>query len=153
MKEYVLGFAFSRDKCDMIVIEKQKPDWQKGKLNGVGGKVEPEDQSPLHAMVREFKEETGVDTSDRINDTINGWIHYGTMIFYNDITGQPCRIFLFKMFSNIIYQCKTMEEELIFRIAVDTVLTKKPIMHNLPILIPLALSTEFAFTELSDKQP
>lgn len=150
MKDYVLGFAFSRDKCDMVLIEKTKPEWQKGKLNGIGGKVEPEDQSPLHAMIREFKEETGVDTFETIGDNTNGWDHYATMIFNNDITGQPCRVYVFRMFSNVIYQCKTVEEELIFRCAVDTILTKKKIMHNLPLLIPLALSEEFVYTEFSD---
>lgn len=151
MKDYVLGFAFSRDGKNVILIEKLRPEWQKGKLNGVGGKVEPEDISPLHAMIREFKEETGVDTFERIGDLTNGWTHYGTMTFHNDITGEPCRIYLFKMFSNCIYQCKTVEDELVFRISIDDTLTEKPLMHNLPILIPLALSKEFVYTELSDK--
>lgn len=140
MKEYVLGFAFSRDKKDIVLIDKLRPAWQKGKLNGIGGKVEPEDLSPLHAMIREFKEETGVDTFDRIGDLTNGWDHFGTMTFHNDVTGQPCRIFLFKMFSNCIYKCQTIEDEQVIKLSVDTALTKKPIMHNLPILIPLALT-------------
>jgi 8-oxo-dGTP diphosphatase len=36
-----------------------KPDWQAGKLNGVGGKIEPGETSKT-AMAREFHEETGV---------------------------------------------------------------------------------------------
>ena len=56
MKEYVVGFMFSEE------ILKNKPDWQAGRLNGVGGKVEP-NEYPDQAMVREFEEETGVRTS------------------------------------------------------------------------------------------
>jgi 8-oxo-dGTP diphosphatase len=44
----------------VALIEKTKPEWQAGKLNGVGGKIEPGETSH-QAMVREFKEETGVD--------------------------------------------------------------------------------------------
>ena len=56
MKQYVLAFAFTEDKSEIILIEKQKPDWQKGKLNGVGGKVELTDTNETEAMIREFRE-------------------------------------------------------------------------------------------------
>jgi 8-oxo-dGTP diphosphatase len=62
MVTYVLGFAFLNGDKDVILIEKTKPDWQKGLMNGVGGKLESYDESSLHAMVREFREETGIDT-------------------------------------------------------------------------------------------
>lgn len=154
MKQYVLGFAFSRDKKDIILISKLRPDWQKGKLNGVGGKVEFEDISPIDAMYREFKEETGVECSrepSALGDYNNSWQSFGFMKFEDDITGIPSIVYLFKMFSNVIYQCKTMEDEEIVRVSVDTALTVLPVMHNLPILIRLALSTEFKHCELSDK--
>ncbi len=57
---YVAGFAFDESLKTVVLIEKQKPDWQKGKLNGVGGKVEGTDTSIEHAMEREFEEETSV---------------------------------------------------------------------------------------------
>lgn len=59
MIEYVVGFLFIEGTEGLILIEKTKPDWQKGKLNGVGGKVEA-GETPIVAMAREFKEETGV---------------------------------------------------------------------------------------------
>ncbi len=63
---YVAGFAFDQDLDRVVLIEKVKPDWQKGKLNGVGGKVEAVDKSLSHAMSREFEEETSVNvTPDR----------------------------------------------------------------------------------------
>jgi 8-oxo-dGTP diphosphatase len=61
--EYVLGFLFNDDDTGCVVIRKQKPEWQKGLLNGVGGKIKP-GEFPMAAMVREFGEEAGVDTGD-----------------------------------------------------------------------------------------
>lgn len=58
-KLYALGFAFDKDFKQVVLIRKNKPTWQKGLLNGVGGKVEP-GETPYNAMVREFREETGV---------------------------------------------------------------------------------------------
>src|SRR4051812_36466506 len=57
---YVVGFYFSDNR--VVLIRKSRPDWQAGKLNGVGGKVELSDQSARHAMAREFLEETGKQT-------------------------------------------------------------------------------------------
>lgn len=148
-KNYVLGFAFSRDGEEVVLIIKQKPDWQKGKLNGIGGKIEPEDESPLHAMIREFKEETGVDTTERIGDALHGWNHFGTMIFTKDIMGGSANVYLFKMFSNCIHQCKTMEEEKIITLRYSDALLSTTLMHNLPLLLRIAKS-EFAFTVLED---
>jgi 8-oxo-dGTP diphosphatase len=56
--KYVLGFAFDSYLTWVLLINKTKPDWQKGLLNGVGGKVE-EGEHELRAMTREFEEETG----------------------------------------------------------------------------------------------
>jgi 8-oxo-dGTP diphosphatase len=63
MTEYVLGFAFCKDYSGfnrVLLIRKNKPEWQAGKLNGVGGKVEETiDPTTYYAMTREFQEETG----------------------------------------------------------------------------------------------
>lgn len=58
--QYVAGFLFSEDSAHVVLIEKNKPDWQKGKMNGVGGKIE-EGETPEQAMRREFFEEAGLD--------------------------------------------------------------------------------------------
>jgi 8-oxo-dGTP diphosphatase len=60
MKTYVCGFLFSPDRSRVLLIRKNRPAWQAGKLNGVGGKIEP-GETPHQAMVREFREEAGVD--------------------------------------------------------------------------------------------
>ena len=60
-KYYVVGFLFSDDYSQVVLIKKSKPDWQKGLYNGVGGKIEMYDESPLSAQKREFKEEAGLE--------------------------------------------------------------------------------------------
>jgi 8-oxo-dGTP diphosphatase len=60
MKRMVVGFCFSEDNQRVVMIKKERPDWQKGCLNGVGGKIEKE--TAIQAMIREFEEETGVKT-------------------------------------------------------------------------------------------
>ncbi len=56
MKDYVLGFAFDK-RWAVALICKQRPDWQQGKWNGIGGHVE-KGEIPSAAMAREFREET-----------------------------------------------------------------------------------------------
>lgn len=144
IKKYVLGFAFSRNKNEIALILKDRPEWQKGKINGIGGKVEPEDFDITSAMVREFKEETGVDT------ILDMWNHFATMIFKNDIMGGEAHVYCFRMFSNVIYQCQTVEEEEIKLFSVDELNKKSlPIIEHLKILVPLALEEDFTFTELN----
>jgi 8-oxo-dGTP diphosphatase len=57
MKRYVLGFVFDFGWYNILLILKAKPEWQLGKLNGLGGKIE-EGETPAQAMEREFREET-----------------------------------------------------------------------------------------------
>lgn len=61
MSIYTLGFAIDENTDHLLLIEKNKPDWQAGKLNGVGGKKE-EGETIEQTMVREFYEEVGIKT-------------------------------------------------------------------------------------------
>ncbi len=56
MTRYVLGFIFDASAERVLLIEKQRPLWQAGKLNGIGGKIETKEK-PVAAMVREAFEE------------------------------------------------------------------------------------------------
>jgi 8-oxo-dGTP diphosphatase len=69
--EYVVGFCFDPTLLQVVLVRKNRPEWQKGRLNGVGGKIEPSDADPLAAMEREFTEETGV------SDV--GWQKFGAL--------------------------------------------------------------------------
>ncbi len=39
MERYVVGFCFNGDMSKVVLIQKNRPAWQVGKLNGVGGMV------------------------------------------------------------------------------------------------------------------
>lgn len=54
----VCGFLFNSTCSTVALIKKNRPLWQAGKLNGIGGHVE-RSESDLIAMQREFYEETG----------------------------------------------------------------------------------------------
>lgn len=61
MIKYSLGFMFTKDMKQVLLIKKKRPAWQVNKLNGIGGKNK-ENETTLECMVREFKEETGITT-------------------------------------------------------------------------------------------
>src|SRR3990167_7633449 len=69
MTRYVAGFL--RDDCgDVLFVRKRQPEWQRGLLNGIGGKIE-NGEAPIAAMQREFLEEVGIDLID--------WRHFATL--------------------------------------------------------------------------
>lgn len=57
--DYCLGFNIYNES--VLLVKKNKPKWQAGRFNGIGGKREGS-ESFLDSMVREFREETGVET-------------------------------------------------------------------------------------------
>lgn len=69
MISYVVGIIFDELIDKVLLIRKNRPDWQVGKLNGVGGKIE-QDETPNDAMVRECYEECGL--------LIDNWVLFNT---------------------------------------------------------------------------
>lgn len=61
--EYVLGVVVDTDWKHILVIDKKRPAWQSGLLNGPGGGVN-EGETPEHAMSRECFEETNLGIPD-----------------------------------------------------------------------------------------
>jgi 8-oxo-dGTP diphosphatase len=57
---YVVGFMFGPSEMTVLLIHKNRPTWQQGKLNGIGGRIEG-DETPEEAMRRECVEEVGLD--------------------------------------------------------------------------------------------
>lgn len=60
-QEYVAGFMFQGTR--VALIRKQRPQWQRHLLNGIGGHIE-ENETAMEAMEREFEEETGCKVTD-----------------------------------------------------------------------------------------
>lgn len=125
MQDYVLGFMFSDDGQWVALIKKTKPQWQAGLLNGIGGKVEPGEES-LDAMVREFKEETGVQTH------IDDWDYFLTM------SGEDWRVYCYRSFGDEVFEVATQEEEEVKLINMNELSEWKTI-SNLQWLLPMAL--------------
>ena len=57
MNKMVCGFMFSEDGLSVALIRKNRPEWQAGKYNGIGGHIE-EGELYIEAIRREFEEET-----------------------------------------------------------------------------------------------
>lgn len=122
--QYVLGFAFTAALERLVLIRKAKPAWQRGKLNGVGGKIE--DESKYIAMVREFKEETGLSTTGQ------QWSYFCRM------EGKDFEVHCFTTVADI-HGCATQEAEPVEIVLVDEIKhLHKEMIENLPWLIHLA---------------
>lgn len=127
--KYVLGFLFSKDCQTVVLIRKNKPEWQKGLYNGVGGKIE-EDEEPIAAMQREFLEETGID--------IDTWISFAVM------KGEEFECHCYVAFSENAGYVRAMTSEQVKAVSVQVMLTegKGQMIPNLSWLIPMALDAQ-----------
>ncbi len=75
----VLGYVLSPDGRDVLLIHRlgRPDDVHLGKYNGLGGKVEP-DEDVVAALRRELREEAGIEaTSVRLRGTVS-WPGFGT---------------------------------------------------------------------------
>ena len=79
MTEYVAGLLYSDDGLRVALILKNRPEWQAGHYNAIGGKIEPGETS-FDAMKREFIEEAGVDIDWDLRITLEG-PHYKVHFF------------------------------------------------------------------------
>jgi 8-oxo-dGTP diphosphatase len=125
MTEYVMGLMFSVDKQNVLMVEKNRPDWQKGKLNGIGGKIE-EGEKPVDAMVREFREETGINT------------HWTDWEIFSIVGNNTKKVTYFKAFSDQLYEYQQAEQE------VPVVVPARQVwiyncVADIPFLVPMAL--------------
>lgn len=133
---YVLGFYFRgpRGLEEVALIQKARPHWQAGKLNGVGGKVDsvdgpPAAAAPVKAMVREFAEETGLHT--RPED----WREFG--VLQHD--GNVVHLFTARPKAAGALLTKTDEEVNWYPVRA---LDRLPVMPNLLWMVPLALDKD-----------
>lgn len=84
----------------VVLILKTHPEFQKDKFNGIGGEIQG-DETPPQAMVREFYEETGVQTLSE------DWDFYA-MVKHKDYVIHCCT-----MFNDIIKSCSTCTDEIV----------------------------------------
>jgi 8-oxo-dGTP diphosphatase len=117
--EFAQGFLFD-DRGNVALIRKNRPAWQVGRLNGIGGQIEL-GETPLEAMRREFKEEAGCDGLD--------WRNLGL------VWGKGYNLFVFSARSSSA-QIRTMTDE---EVAWYPVKNLPPVVvRNVTWLVPLA---------------
>lgn len=129
MSDYCVGFLFAPDLQHVVLIEKKRPSWQVGQLNGVGGKVEPGETTHA-AMVREFSEETGVHVPE--------WalFHTERYVFRPDSAINTVRFFTATHQQTRLYKL-TDEDPNWYHLDRWSLM---PHLYNLHYLIPMALS-------------
>lgn len=142
MKEYVVGFGFCRpyagensntvcaDKVYTILLEKVNPAWQRGRLNGPGGKIEA-GESALSAMVREYEEEVGLSVPP------SNWTPFCELAHPNE-----WRVMFFRAWitRRQFEMAHGLEAEAVIKVTTDlSLLPDERIMPNLRWLIPMAL--------------
>lgn len=139
-KRMVVGFNFSKDRKKVLLIVKQKPEWQVGMLNGVGGKVEEE--TIKAAMVREYEEETGVITHPR------EWDYY-CMYVGDEWTVNFFRRFIEHDIDH--YHMLTVEVEQLQVYPAEGITEVMNLIPNLKWLIHAALDKNIQFMEVRDQ--
>jgi len=122
--KYVAGFLFDDRMENVVLIEKQKPEWQAGLLNGVGGKVESyETPDPIYAMRREFSEEAGL--------SINDWTHFCTL------EAPTWIVYFYYATSDRLDEIQSLTDEKVDIYAVGDIFDL-PCINNIPWLIGMA---------------
>lgn len=133
MTQYVAGFVF--DSWNSVaLVRKNRPAWQAGKLNGIGGHVESSDTDAWSAMRREFHEETSLDIDD--------WHRFCTL--RGNKTPDSTEEFTVHFFTARVKSLKgihTTTDEEILVVPMDR-LSYHECLPNLAWLIPMALGME-----------
>lgn len=79
MSIYVVGFAFDHPGEHGLFVEKTHPSWQRGRMNGLGGKVDSGER-PNDAMARKFREETRGTLVGSAAYRPDGWRHVASLV-------------------------------------------------------------------------
>lgn len=124
IKQYVLGFLFTTDCKKVVLIRKNRPSWQEGYANGVGGHIKPSDDYVISAMVREFFEETDV--------LIENWKPFAKL------DSKEWIVYCYVAFSNKAYDAITKTDEEVLLVDVSDI-DKIGVLSSLKWLIPMAL--------------
>lgn len=125
MNHYALGFLFNTNKKTVKLIKKNRPTWQAGYYNGIGGHIE-KDELPAMAMQREFEEETGV--------RIENWEHCMTFVCAGGT------VFVFRAIAEnpqIFYSGQTQTDEVVANFGIERLPAKT--LNHLRWMVPMLL--------------
>jgi 8-oxo-dGTP pyrophosphatase MutT (NUDIX family) len=132
VKRYVIAFAWSvHAPNEVVLIERTKNDWQRGKLNLPGGSIEP-GESVIAAAVRELREETSIVASEMDVKHLGVIACEGWSV---DVCFCPYRIVRGGEANTARTMCP--DEGNIITVPVREALADPRLMPNLQIIIPL----------------
>lgn len=127
MIKYVSAFIFNEDEDLVLLIRKNRPSWQAGLLNAIGGHVEV-GESDYDAIKREVKEEAGLDI-DFFVPTV--------LLTFNDASVQ-----FFKAWADTTY-VESQTDELLEVHSMDAL--PKDVVSNINWVLPLSADKTIAF--------
>lgn len=143
MQEYVVGFLFDPEFQVVALIEKKRPDWQAGRLNGIGGHIE-KGETAVEAMEREFQEETG--------HLVHGWKwHAYCQMEQRPTADSPGALVQVFMAVGDLTELESPTDERVMLFRVESL--PPNVLVNLRWLIPLALDHTVSYTECQFPDP
>lgn len=134
---YVVGFLFGPREEQVALITKNKPQWQAGLLNGIGGKIEGGEYRE-NAMIREFQEETGVH--------VTGWRHFATLEL------EDGKVFCYESRQPVKELGSPTNERVSWESTHHAICGELNTIPNLPWLVRMALDEDKVFATIDYKR-
>ena len=122
---FVLALLYSIDGQQVVLIQRTRPSWQAGRVNGLGGGILV-GETPASAARREVREECGVDVAE--------WVE---VLVWDDA---EYRMHVMRATSERANEARTMEDQEVFLANVDALPAN--VIDNLRWLVPLALDRD-----------
>lgn len=145
--KFSVGFAIDINRMQVALIRKNRPKWQRGQLNGVGGHQKV-NESPVGCMRREALEEIGLDLPES-----GQWQQF----HYERHTSGNCLSFFVAQVDDLATKVKTMTDEMVEIVDIRAMLLSSSLVYasdgidhlgrpgsnyvyNLGYLIPMAVT-------------
>lgn len=126
IQDFVVGLHFQANREHVTLIQKTHPEWQAGKLNGPGGKLEY-GETPQEAQSREHAEETGAKIPPA------AWHLFATLRLKGG-----ARVYFLSAFRNANVRTVTDEKVSLYNVGIASD-PGDALIPNLKFLIPMAL--------------
>ncbi len=134
---YVNGFMIQPESQRVLLIRKTHPPFQAGKWNGIGGHIEA-NETIWQAMVREFQEETGVQTFE------SEWEHTITL------EGRDFVVYFLRHFVSVGFpDYRTTTDEVVNDWDIEAVFRDQkygiPTLPNMKWILPIQMNLNIKF--------